>query len=184
MNKLVFALLVLVSLLTISLASGCALGGQAARVTVASPDTVNRVEAKVARVVDGDTIVLENGETVRYLGIDAPETVNPNMAPEFYGQEATDKNRELVEGRTVSLEKDVSDRDHYGRLLRYVSVGNVFVNAELVRGGYAYEASRPSDSRYRSLLRKLEQEAREQHRGLWAEWPTPLPSIARTGGSR
>lgn len=129
----------------------------------------------VVRVVDGDTVVLASGETVRYLCVDTPETVNPNMTAEPYGPEATDRNRDLVEGKAVRLESDVSERDHYGRLLRYVWIGDTLVNAELIRGGYGHETCRSPDTKYRTMMRELEKEARVHQRGLWASWPTPLP---------
>ena len=91
----------------------------------------------MASVIDGDTIALENGETVRYLGVDTPETVNPTKPVQCYGPEASEANRQLVGGKRVRLER-CPDRDQYGRLLRYVYVDGVFVEAELVRGGYAY----------------------------------------------
>jgi len=105
---------------------------------------------KVIRVIDGDTIELENGEKVRYIGIDTPETVNPNTSVECYGQESSNKNKELVEGKLVKLEKDISEIDKYGRLLRYVYVNDVFVNDYLVRQGYANASSYPPDQRKQS----------------------------------
>src|SRR3990167_5088556 len=75
---------------------------------------------KVVRAVDGDTIKLETGQTVRYIGIDAPELHHPKKRLQCFGKEASDKNKELVEGKLVRLEKDVSETDRYWRLLRYV----------------------------------------------------------------
>ena len=75
---------------------------------------------KVARVIDGDTIELENGERVRYIGMDTPETVHPSKPVQCFGKAASAENSKLVSGKTVRLEKDVSDTDKYGRLLRYV----------------------------------------------------------------
>ena len=82
----------------------------------------------VIRVVDGDTIEIEGGQKVRYIGIDTPETVDPSRPVGCYGKEASDKNKELVEGKIVRLEKDISETDRYGRLLRYIYVGDIFVN--------------------------------------------------------
>lgn len=127
-------------------------------------------EARVTRVIDGDTIVLQGELTVRYIGIDAPE-VHPRV--EDYGLEATAKNRELVEGKRVRLEKDISERDRYGRLLRYVYVDGLFVNAELVRLGYVEAVAYPPDLKYQELLSQLEEEARAAGRGLWASRPSP-----------
>ena len=123
----------------------------------------------VIRVIDGDTIEIQGGERVRYIGIDAPETVHPSKPVEHFGKEATEKNRELVEGKRVRLEKDVEDRDEYGRLLRYVWRDNMMVNAELVRLGYAYSYSLPPNIKYQELFLQLEKKAREQGLGLWAE---------------
>lgn len=87
--------------------------------------------AFVSRVIDGDTIELQDGTRVRLLGINTPEKGQP------YFQEAADKLKELVEGKNVTLECDVDDTDRYGRLLRHVFVNGVFVNAEMVKNGYA-----------------------------------------------
>jgi len=129
------------------------------------------VEATVTRVVDGDTIEVNLGGTiykVRYIGIDTPETVHPSEPVECFGQEASDRNSELVEGKTVRLEKDVSETDKYGRLLRYVWVGDIFVNDYLVRHGYAYAYTYPPDVKHQEQLRQAQREAIENNRGLWA----------------
>jgi len=126
----------------------------------------------VLRVVDGDTLLVRlNGRSVRvrYIGIDAPESVRPDSPVESMGPEAAQANKELVDGRRVLLERDVSDTDRHGRLLRYVWVGDMMVNGELVRRGYAQAITYPPDVKYQSWLRQLETEAREQQRGLWAD---------------
>lgn len=121
----------------------------------------------VTRVVDGDTIQLENGQTVRYIGVDTPESVHPRQGVECFGKEASQKNEELVLGKRVQLEKDVSETDRYGRLLRYVYVDGMFVNDELVRQGYANSLSYPPDVKHQDQFRAAEQEARAASRGLW-----------------
>jgi micrococcal nuclease len=123
-------------------------------------------QVKVVRVIDGDTIEIAGGAHVRYIGMDTPETY-PKV--EFYGPEAKAKNIELVEGKLVTLEKDVSDTDKYGRLLRYVYADGVFVNGELVRLGYAEAVPYPPDTRYQWQLEQLEKEAKAAKRGLWGE---------------
>jgi micrococcal nuclease len=131
-------------------------------------------EARVTRVIDGDTIevsIAGETHTVRYIGVDTPETVHPTEPVEYMGQEASDKNKELVGGKTVGLEKDVSETDKYGRLLRYVYLGDLFVNAELVRLGYAQVSTYPPDVKYQDLFLQLQQEARDAGRGLWASQP-------------
>jgi len=127
----------------------------------------NIIEVKCIRVVDGDTIEIEdeNGtkHKVRYIGINTPET------DEYYGDIATEKNKELVEGKIVKLEKDVSETDMYGRLLRYVYVGDLFINSYLVENGYAQVATYPPDVKYTDSFLELEKEARENRRGFWGE---------------
>ncbi len=146
----------------------------------------NLVEALVTKVIDGDTIEVSlSGKLyrVRYIGIDTPETVDPNRPVQPFGVEASKKNTELVAGKTVRLEKDVSETDKYGRLLRYVYVGNLFINAELVRLGYAQVSTYPPDVKYADLFLQLQREAREVGIGLWATSttnasPTSPPNVA------
>lgn len=141
-----------------------------------------RMEARVVEVVDGDTIKVEIGGTVytvRYIGIDTPETVHPTKPVEWMGVQASEYNKRLVEGQTVYLEKDVSETDRYGRLLRYVYLASgTFVNAELVRLGYAQVSTYPPDVRHQDLFLQMQREAREAERGLWGPTPTSLPPTA------
>ena len=120
----------------------------------------------VTQVVDGDTIIIEGDYRVRYIGIDTPE-IHPEV--EAFGMEAWQANRRLVEGKEVRLEGDVSETDKYGRLLRYVYVDDIFVNAELVRQGLAKANAYPPDIKYQNYLEELETEARQAGRGIWAE---------------
>jgi micrococcal nuclease len=127
--------------------------------------------ATVVRVVDGDTIRVDLGghtEKVRYIGMDTPEIHHPTRGEEPGGRAATAVNRRLVEGKTVRLELDVRQRDRYGRLLAYVYVGEMMVNAELVRLGYAQVMTVPPNVKHASLFVTLQREAREAGRGLWA----------------
>ena len=124
----------------------------------------------VVRVVDGDTIHVRidaGVEKVRYIGVNTPEVHHPTKGEEPGGREAAEVNRRLIEGKTVRLELDVRERDRYGRLLAYVWVGDVMVNAELVRLGYAQVMTVPPNVRYQQLFLKLQREAREAGRGLW-----------------
>ncbi len=125
----------------------------------------------VTKVIDGDTITIEGGEVIRYIGIDTPETVHPSKPVECFGKEASSKNKELVDGKRVKLGKDVSETDRYGRLLRYVWVGDIFVNDYLVRQGYAYAYTYPPDVKYSEQFVQAQQEARENNRGLWEGCP-------------
>lgn len=145
--------------------------------------------ATVTRVIDGDTIAVqfEDGDaaTVRYIGVDAPETVHPRRGVDCYGLEASARNKELVEGRRVWLERDVSQRDRYGRLLRYVYLEDrTFVNALLVAEGFAQVATFPPDVRYVDLFLDLQRQAREAGAGLWGACRainTPVPGLPDTG---
>ena len=137
---------------------------------------------KVTRVVDGDTIEIEGGEKVRYIGIDTPETVDPRKPVQCFGIEASKKNKELVEGKIVRLEKDITDRDKYSRLLRYVWVDDLFVNLELIKQGFASSYAYPPDIKYQKEFLAAETEAREAERGLWGACPTnPSPTIMVQG---
>jgi len=128
----------------------------------------NKEETLVIRVIDGDTIKIESGESVRYIGIDTPETVHPSKPVECYGKEASDKNKELVDGKCVKLEKDISDIDKYYRLLRYIYIDNIFVNDYLVRQGYACASEYPPDVKFSEQFCEAQNEAEDNERGLWS----------------
>jgi micrococcal nuclease len=133
---------------------------------------------KVIKVVDGDTVVLSDGRTLRYIGVDTPERGQP-----FY-EAAKNFNRRLVQGRVVELEFDIERYDRYGRLLAYVFVRDakgkrIFVNAELVRNGFARVYTKPPNVRYADLFVRLQEEAREKRKGLWSVYkPSRSPVIA------
>jgi len=118
--------------------------------------------AKVIQVIDGDTIVIEGGYYVRYIGIDAPERDEP------YYLEAKQANEELIKGKKARLERDISDKDN-GRLLRYVYADDTFINAELVRQGYAYAKAYSPDTKYQVYLEAMEKEARQAKKGIWRQ---------------
>lgn len=124
---------------------------------------------RVTRVIDGDTIEIAGGQTIRYIGIDTPETKHPTKKVQCFGIEAAVINKELVEGKDIRIEKDVSETDRYGRLLRYVYIDDIFVNDYLVRYGYANASSYPPDVRYQDQFRLAQQEAVSENRGLWKE---------------
>jgi micrococcal nuclease len=123
--------------------------------------------AKVVAVLDGDTIVISGGEKVRYAGLNTPETHHPDKLPEYCGQEASEANRRLVAGKTVRLEFDEGGRDKHGRLLAYVYVDSLFVNAELIRQGYAQVSTYKDNQRYHKEFMRLQQSAIAARRGLW-----------------
>jgi micrococcal nuclease len=165
----------------------------------------------ISKVIDGDTFVLSNGEHVRLVGIDTPESrINAKLERDNkrtgedaktvieMGKKATEFTRKLVEGKKVYLEYDIQQRDRYGRLLAYVYLidktdtdeallemagllnvpsgdllrGNLkgafpFVNATIIKAGYAQVMTVPPNVKYQELFLELEKEAREQRRGLW-----------------
>jgi micrococcal nuclease len=135
----------------------------------------------VRRVVDGDTLLLDTGERVRLIGIDTPEmheseklqrdarrSQNEPSAIQQMGRTAYEFTRNLVEGKRVRLEFDVEKRDRYNRLLVYVYLKDgTFVNAEIVKEGYASLMTYPPNVKYADLFLRLYQEARQNRRGLW-----------------
>jgi len=148
--------------------------GNESEVSGASVDfNPSRYKTKVIRVIDGDTIKIEGDKVVRYIGIDTPETVHPSKPVQCYGKEASDKNRELVEGKEIKLEKDVSETDKYGRLLRYIWLDDMLVNEYLVREGYAQSSSYPPDIKYQDRFIEAQRQAREEKRGLWGDVCNP-----------
>lgn len=143
-----------------------------AEVTVVVSATPSGMQtARVVQVIDGDTVRVEiNGRRtlVRYIGLDAPEVQSPRQAGEPWGEEATEFNRALVQGREVHLEKDVSETDQYDRLLRYVWVDGTMVNAELIRNGMADGRDYQPDVRYSDWFYDLEGLARQERIGIWS----------------
>lgn len=160
------------------------------------PNTsIASVSYLVTQVVDGDTIkILMNNqtETIRLIGIDTPETVDPRKPVQCFGQEASDRAKDILLGQKVILEADVTqgERDKYGRLLRYVFLedGRLF-NKLMISEGYAHEYTYNSNPyKYQLKFQEAERGARENQRGLWAEstcsgdtnqtsetTPTPVP---------
>jgi micrococcal nuclease len=123
----------------------------------------------VRKVIDGDTIQLETGEIVRYLGIDAPEMYLKEGGREFFAGEAARQNRKLVFMKKVRLEFDVEKKDKQGRVLAYVYVKNVFINGELVKLGCAKAVAKPPNTKHKDLLFRNQQKAIEEERGIWQE---------------
>ena len=129
---------------------------------------------RVVRVVDGDTIrvALASGEeAVRYIGVDTPESVKPGSPVECFAKRASAFNGRLVAGERVRLVRDVEERDRYGRLLAYVyrARDGLFVNAELLRRGYATVATFPPNVAHEREFRRLARAARRSGRGLWSQ---------------
>lgn len=167
MKKILFLIIIITAL-------GCAIEAVPSPEVDLSPqesktenNNPNLVQYKVIRVIDGDTVELKNGERLRYNDIDTPETVHPSKPIECYGPEASAKNEELVEGKIILVELGNPRKDKYGRLLGYVYVDDVFVNAELVKGGYAEVNSYGNPGSKIDELINIERDAKRQSVGLW-----------------
>jgi len=119
--------------------------------------------AIVSEVIDGDTVKLQNGETVRLLGINAPEKGQP------YYEESTNRLKQLIEGKEVILEKDVNDKDQYGRLLRYIFLNDENINVKLVREGLATAYIIPPNIKYEAELKEAENEAKNSEINIWRQ---------------
>jgi micrococcal nuclease len=150
-----------------------------------SPQAPHLLIGQVIEVIDGNTIRVNLGdraETVRYIGINAKDSTRPTTGRAPVGGEAAEANRQLVGRQQVRLELDTQTRDRDGRLLAYVYVADRMVNAELVRRGSAEIMTIQPNVRHRDLLVSLEQEARDERRGLWADpsEPTTPTTIAQT----
>ena len=144
-------------------------------------ESVNQIESakdnlyKIVKVIDGDTVTVEinsSKETIRLIGINTPETVDPRKPVECFGIEASNKAKEILTGKSVRLEADsiVGERGKYGRLLRYIFLedGTNF-NKMMISEGYAYEYTYNSPYKYQDEFKQAEKEAREVERGLWAD---------------
>ncbi|HGG57212.1 MAG TPA: thermonuclease [Nannocystis exedens] len=129
-------------------------------------------QARVARVIDGDTIELDSGERVRYLMLDTPESTQGKI--DCFGERSANLNRSLVDGQTIQLRYDTQCEDLYGRLLAYVSTDEGEINRILVRRGYAcvYHIPPNGDDR-QAEFEALEAEAKTLGRGLWGECSIP-----------
>lgn len=178
---------VLIAVAGAALLFGCALPESSPSETaaptgsVANPTEASQVPAEVTcrwarvrSVTDGDTIRVEfedgpANEPVRYIGIDTPETVHPTLGKQPFGEEASAENVRLVAGKRVCLEKDVSEHDRFGRLLRYVWLSDgTMVNELLVRAGLATVDTFPPDVKYVDRFTAAQAEARTAERGIWA----------------
>ncbi|HMT66928.1 MAG TPA: thermonuclease family protein [Bacteroidales bacterium] len=131
----------------------------------------------VTRVVDGDTFWVDDGSEkgmkIRLIGIDAPEPRNTGTRPKgFFGAESTSYLQNLLKGKKVRLEYDVARYDRYRRTLAYAFLEDgTFINAELVRNGYATVMTMPPNVKYAETFNKLASKARKQKKGLWKESP-------------
>jgi micrococcal nuclease len=137
----------------------------------------NNIYYKVKKVVDGDTFWIDDGSPrglkVRLIGVDAPESRNSGTKETaYFGREASDYLSSLIAGKKVRLEYDAGHLDRYGRTLAYVYLEDgTFVNAELVKNGYATVMTVPPNVKYADTFLKLERKARNRNKGLWKNNP-------------
>ena len=151
-----------------------------------SATAVNGAErrGRVRWVVDGDTIVLTDGERVRYADINTPEVAHDGESGEPYGDEARAFNQKLVQGRWLNLELAEESRDHYGRLLAYVFLEDgTFVNGVLVQQGYGHLIHRQSKAPYWERLLSLQRQALKEKKGIWS-LPVSKPEKYYLGNKR
>lgn len=142
-----------------------------------------RTQTRVVKVIDGDTVNVElegKAETIRLIGIDAPEKNDPRKPVQCFAIEATNKAKELLSGKTVSLESDATqgDRDKYQRILRYIFLDGTNINKLMLSEGYAHEYTYNLPYKYQSEFKQAEKEAQEAKRGLWADDACVLGSSA------
>lgn len=130
---------------------------------------IKKEKVKVSRVIDGDTIELSDKRKVRYIGVNSPEATDTRANVKCLAQKAKEANQKLVEGKEIELEKDLSETDKYGRLLRYVWIDNEMVNKELVEEGWAEIDTYPPDLKYQEMFLNLEKEAKVNKLGIWGE---------------
>lgn len=130
---------------------------------------------KITEVIDGDTFVIDNSEKVRLTGINTPED---GM---FFYEEAKQVLKIIAAGKMVELEKDISDRDKYGRLLRYAFMDGLFINLEMVKRGFANSYTVPPDIKYQQFFLEAERYARENNLGLWELSPYRFKNSSISG---
>ncbi len=126
-------------------------------------------ESLVKKIIDGDTIQLDTGEIVKYIGIEAPEINLKEGRSEFFAKEAKKFNHKLVFLKKVHLEFDKEQKDKEGRMLAYVYVKKIFVNAELVKLGYAKATPSPPNEKHKAMFLDYEKKAMASEKGLWQE---------------
>jgi micrococcal nuclease len=137
---------------------------------------------RLSYVIDGDTIIVDGNKKVRYIGINSSELKTKTKPDECFAKEAFNANKRLLENKQLFIQKDISEIDKYGRLLRYVWADNpatgsgqvIFVNDYLIRNGFAKIATYPPDTKYYFQFKQAEKEAKENNRGLWSQCPSSV----------
>jgi micrococcal nuclease len=156
------------------------LAGQPQPPLIPKPDA-SQPAYKVIRVIDGDTVVIDlDGKqtSVRFIGVDTPETVHPSKPVEFFGKEASNFTKTLLTGQSVYLQYDQDRTDKYGRTLAYVfrAPDGLFVNLEIVKQGYGHAYTK-YPFKHMELFRQGEKHARESGKGLWGEKGNPPQKV-------
>lgn len=180
-----------IMLLFVILLSGCAspsAGGGAddlEGITNRYPELKGRpyTIAQVKRVVDGDTFETSNGDKVRLIGMNTPETVKPNSPVEKFGKEASAYTKKRLADATVYLFADAGDKDKYGRLLRYAFIKGEteMYNVTLLKEGYANTMTIPPNVMFAKTFVDIEREARSKGKGLWAKGDGKTDAKATSG---
>ena len=129
----------------------------------------NKMQVKIIKIIDGDTIETDNHQKIRYIGINAPELGQP------YGEDAKNFNDNLVNGKTVTIIFDQQTKDQYGRMLGYIYVENIFVNKVLVEKGWAISEAIPPNTLHKEDFLQAEKQAHQKCQGLWAD--TCMPKV-------
>jgi micrococcal nuclease len=137
---------------------------------------------KVTRVIDGDTFKLQNGKTIRLIGVDTPELHHPKKPVQCFGKEAMEKTKELLLGKIIRLKKDHGNKDKYGRFLRFVYIVNLsptpppshqlaelFLNQYLVAEGYGRLLMIPPNTTMKHFFTTLQTNAKLRKKGLWGK---------------
>lgn len=148
------------------------IAGRFLRTPEPAPQVAAPGEFVVKRAVDGDTLLLSNGDRVRLIGVDTPETKHPERPVEPFGPQASEFTRVRTEGKRVRLEFDKERTDDHGRILAYVYVDGQFLNEELIRAGMGRAITHfPFSASMKRRFRQAEEEARDARRGLWSTDP-------------
>lgn len=182
-SLIIFAILIIGSQPSTQLALVQFFGLDQAEITTLAKQSTRqktREEVTINRVIDGDTVLLQDGRTVRYLNIDTPETKKPNTPVQCYGKEASDYNRGLTEGKTVTIVAEKELQDRYGRELRFIflkgkNVDDITqsVNAQMVQKGFARSSIYSPNNRFEKEFISLEQAAQKKDLGVW-KCPKPF----------
>lgn len=162
-NKSSFKIFLILSVVAFVLTLYQKFSGVVVQIPASSVPTPQVITGIVAKVIDGDSVILSTDEQVRYIGVDTPEI----QTGECYAAEAAKTNSDLVLGKLVKLVKDTSKTDKYGRSLYYVYVGDIFVNDYLLKNGFAKVMTVPPDTKFEDEFVNSENYAKQNLLGIW-----------------